>query len=132
MMTEKTEEFEEKLEIVKHQFSEVSLCNDTEEDYTFVRDHIKRLIEKAESAMDNCSSLAADTEHPRVFEVLGGLINTIGTLTQQLMDLQKKRKDIHGGSGGGSKNTQNIENAIFVGTTEELQKVIRGEISSDA
>ena len=110
--------------------SDAQLIDETEEDYRYARERIKKLIETSEIAIDSMSCLAADAEHPRAFEVLGTLIKQASEMNQQLLDLQKQRKtlvksdDSKGNDGGSTTN-----NAIFVGTTSELQKFLKGSDS---
>ena len=76
-------------------------------------------------AIDNMMALASETEHPRAFEVLAGMFKTTTDMMDQLITLQKKRKELTQSEGqkpGESGNTTN--NAIFVGSTTELQKFL--------
>ena len=101
---------------------------DAEEDYKFARERIKKLIDTSDEAISTMHALASDAEHPRAFEVLAGMIKTAADINGQLLSLQKERKKIvqeqptkgKGESGGSTTN-----NAIFVGTTTELQKLLK-------
>ncbi len=110
--------------------SDAQLIDETEEDYRYARDRIKKLIETSEIAIESMACLASDAEHPRAFEVLGTLIKQASEMNQQLLDLQKQRKELvqtedsKSGEGGSTTN-----NAIFVGTTSELQKFLQGSDS---
>jgi hypothetical protein len=106
---------------------------DAEEDYIFARQHIKKLIDTSDDAIATMHALASDAEHPRAFEVLAGMIKTAADINSQLLSLQKERKKIvqeppTGGRGESSGYTTN--NAIFVGTTTELQKLLRNNASA--
>jgi hypothetical protein len=100
-----------------------------EEDYKFARERIKKLIDTSDEAISTMHALASDAEHPRAFEVLAGMIKTAADINGQLLTLQKERKKIvqegepkgKESSGGSTTN-----NAIFVGTTTELQKLLKG------
>ena len=103
---------------------------DAEEDYKFARERIKKLIDTSDEAISTMHALASDAEHPRAFEVLAGMIKTAADINGQLLSLQKERKKIvqeqpskSKGESGGSSTTNN---AIFVGTTTELQKLLKG------
>ena len=104
-----------------------------EEDYRFARERIKKLIDTSDEAISTMHALASDAEHPRAFEVLAGMIKTAADINGQLLGLQKERKKIiqvddkHGQSV--AQSTTN--NAIFVGTTTELQKLLRGDADRD-
>jgi len=100
---------------------------DAEEDYSFARQHIKKLINTSDEAIATMHALASDAEHPRAFEVLSAMIKSAADMNSQLLALQKERKKIvqepEPGSVKGNSTTTN--NSIFVGTTTELQKLLK-------
>lgn len=98
---------------------------DTEEDYTYAREKLKRLIDQSEEAIESLLLLANDTEHPRAFEVLGQLLKGTGDITDKLLQLQKKRKELTQEESPGAANTTN--NTLFVGSTTELQKFLKNK-----
>jgi hypothetical protein len=104
-----------------------------EEDYKFARERIKKLIDTSDEAISTMHALASDAEHPRAFEVLAGMIKTAADINGQLLGLQKERKKIIQVEDKRGQpvvpNTTN--NAIFVGTTTELQKLLRGDADRD-
>lgn len=116
----------QQLQQIKTEVAQTEIVADTEEDYAYSRDKIKELITKAEEAIDNMMALASETEHPRAFEVLAGMFKTTTDMMDQLITLQKKRKELtqaeeqRATSGGNTTN-----NAIFVGSTTELQKFLK-------
>lgn len=116
----------QQLKQIKTEVAQTEIVADTEEDYVYSRDKIKELITKAEEAIDNMMALASETEHPRAFEVLAGMFKTTTDMMDQLITLQKKRKELtqaeeqKATSGGNTTN-----NAIFVGSTTELQKFLK-------
>jgi hypothetical protein len=108
----------------------VEQAHDTEEDFEYSRDKLKGLIGRAEEAIDAAMSLAMEAEHPRAFEVVSQMIKNTSDITTELLKLQKTRKELHkeaepheGHGAGGVTN-----NAIFVGSTKELQKFLKKEI----
>jgi response regulator of citrate/malate metabolism len=111
--------------------SDAQLVDETEEDYRYARERIKKLIETSEIAIDSMSCLAADAEHPRAFEVLGTLIKQAAEMNQQLLDLQKQRKTLvkSDDTNNSNEGASTTNNAIFVGTTSELQKFLKGSDS---
>jgi len=116
----------QQLQQIKTEVAQTEIVADTEEDYAYSRDKIKELITKAEEAIDNMMALASETEHPRAFEVLGQMFKTTTDMMDQLITLQKKRRDLtqtEEQKVGGGGNTTN--NAIFVGSTTELQKFLK-------
>ena len=99
------------------------IIHDTETDVNLVRETLKDLIGKSTEALEHLSVIAQETEHPRALEVLSNMIKQTGDLNGELLDVQKKRKDITQGKDAMSNTTTN--NAIFVGSTQELQKALR-------
>ena len=111
------------LEIVKDKPVVVSpKSDDVETDFETGRGELYRLLEKGNEAIDGILSLAKEGEHPRAYEVAGQLIKTQSELAQNLLDLQDKLKKIKDVKGDGPKN---VTNALFVGSTTELQKMIK-------
>jgi len=106
------------------------LVSDSEEDYKFARKKLKNLIEKAEESLERLVIVADEAEHPRAFEVLAGMLETTSNMTDKLMDLQKKRKDlVLGKKPEEEKPATNV--AVFVGTTAELQKQLSASASNN-
>lgn len=104
---------------------------DAEEDYKFARQRIKKLIDTSDEAISTMHALATDAEHPRAFEVLAGMIKTAADINGQLLTLQKERKKIvQDPEQGGGKTSTTTNNSIFVGTTTELQKLLRNNASA--
>jgi len=99
------------------------LVSDTEEDFEFARDRIKKLIGTSDEAISLMHNLAADAEHPRAFEVLGTMIKQASEMNGQLLDLQKQRKALV--KDKEKRQTSTTNNSIFVGTTSELQKLLK-------
>jgi len=112
---------------VKKGPSNDDIIEDAEEDYSFARSHIKKLINTSDEAIATMHALASDAEHPRAFEVLSNMIKSAADMNSQLLSLQKERKKIvqepEPGSVKGNSTTTN--NSIFVGTTTELQKLLK-------
>ena len=115
---------------IKKEPTQERLISDTEEDFEMARDQIKSLIDTSSEAIEQMHNLAADEEHPRAFEVLGTLIKQTAEMNGQLLDLQKQRKAlINDDSKATSTTTTN--NSIFVGTTTDLQKLLKDENGED-
>tara|TARA_B100000085_G_scaffold131622_1_gene119871 strand:- start:196 stop:714 length:519 start_codon:yes stop_codon:yes gene_type:complete len=95
-----------------------------DQDYDTSRDNYYSLIEKGQQAIDGILDIAKEGQHPRAYEVAGQLIGQVAQVTDKLQDLQKKLKDLK--ELPKTANT-NIKNALFVGSTHELQKMLRKE-----
>lgn len=96
----------------------------SEDDFNIVRTNINSLIEKGNTAIDDLLKVAKESEHPRAYEVAANMLKTLSDLNKDLIDIQKKKKEIQGPS-----NTPNdkplIDKAVFVGSTTDLVKLIR-------
>src|SRR6056300_1492073 len=96
---------------------------DIDNDYDYSRENYYNLIEKGQQAIEGILDIAKEGQHPRAYEVAGQLIGQVAQVTDKLQDLQKKLKDLKEVP---QKNT-NIKNALFVGSTAELQKMLKDE-----
>lgn len=96
-----------------------------EEDADFARKNIKELISKGTTAMDNLLQIAAASEHPRAFEVAAGLIKNLADMNKDLLDIQKKKRDLSPKSEQSNGGNVNVSNAVFVGNTNELIKLLK-------
>ena len=97
--------------------------NDIEKDYEYTRGNLYSIIEKGQEAINGILELAQDSEMPRAYEVAGQLIKSVSDATDKLMDLQKKVKDVNEDSPQKGPNT--VNNALFVGSTAELAKLLK-------
>ena len=95
---------------------------DPEIDFETGRKNLYNLIDKGNEAIDGILNLAKEGEHPRAYEVAGQLIKTVSEVSQNLLDLQDKLKKIKEVPNTGPKN---VTNALFVGSTTELQKMLK-------
>ena len=96
--------------------------DDVDTDFETGRGELYKLLEKGNQAIDGILSLAKEGEHPRAYEVAGQLIKGQSEIAQNLLDLQDKLKKIRDIKGDVPKN---VTNALFVGSTTELQKMIK-------
>ncbi len=99
--------------------------DDITRDYEYTRGNLYSIIEKGQEAIDGILELAQESEMPRAYEVAGQLIKSVSDATDKLMDLQKKLKDVNEEDTKGPTNVTN--NALFVGSTADLAKLIKGE-----
>ena len=100
-----------------------SVADDVKKDYEYTRGNLYSIIEKGQEAINGISELAQESEMPRAYEVAGQLIKNVADATDKLMDLQKKLKDIEEEKVGKSPTT--VNNALFVGSTAELAKLLK-------
>jgi len=99
--------------------------DDIEDDYKYQRDNFYNLVEKGSAAIDGILELAKESEHPRTYEVAGQLIKNVAEVTEKLGDLQEKMRRLKEVPSNAPKN---VTNALFVGSTTELQKMLKDKI----
>ena len=97
--------------------------DDITRDYEYTRGNLYSIIEKGQEAIDGILELAQESDMPRAYEVAGQLIKSVSDATDKLMDLQKKLKDVN--EEQQSKGPNTVNNALFVGSTAELAKLIK-------
>lgn len=100
-------------------------------DFEETRKNLRILLMQGEDALMGALEVAKQSEHPRAFEVVGTLIKQMADVNQQLMDLHKQKQQLDEPSGGGSKKGVTNNNAIFVGSTAELNKLIKNMSKGD-
>jgi len=116
-------EVESKIEKIKSQ------VDDIKKDYEYTRGNLYSIIEKGQEAINGILELAQESDMPRAYEVAGQLIKNVSDATDKLMDLQKKLKDIN--ETKEAKGPTNVTNALFVGSTAELQKLLKSKNIND-
>ena len=104
----------------KNQLRDVT--EDREKDYEYTRGQLYSLIDQGQEAVRDALEVAQESGHPRAFEVATNAMKQVADMTDKLMDLQKKVKDLDEEKKG-PKNVTN--NAMFVGSTAELQKMLK-------
>ncbi|MAG49567.1 terminase [Candidatus Woesearchaeota archaeon] len=132
-MNEKFDEINQSLdievqagEIVKEttkKLREINKKDDPTADYEYTRGNLYSLIEKGQEAINGILELAQEGQQPRSYEVVGQLIKSVGDVSDKLIDLQQKMKDLNKEDEKSSPTT--VNNALFVGSTAELQKLLK-------
>ena len=97
---------------------------ESDNDYKYQRENFYRLVERGQDAIDGILELAKETEHPRSYEVAGQLIKNVADVTEKLGELQLKMQKLKEVP---SNAPRNVTNALFVGSTSELQKMLKGK-----
>ena len=117
-------------EPVKPVLKEVeAIKTDTRKDYEYTRGNLYSLIEKGQEAVNGALELAQETEQARAYEVAGQLIKSVADATDKLLDLQKKLKDVEEDTKKSSPT--NVTNALFVGSTADLAKLLKQNKQQD-
>ena len=98
--------------------------DDIDKDYAYQRQNFYNLVERGQDAIEGILEIAKESEHPRTYEVAGQLIKTVAEVTEKLGDLQEKMKKLKDVPNNAPKN---VTNALFVGSTAELQRMLKGK-----
>lgn len=99
---------------------------DIEEDYQYHRELLKDLVSMGQESLQNLMMIARESEHPRAYEVTAGLLKTTGDLAKDLIELQLTMNKIENTKDGGVPQKV-VNNAILVGSTNELLERLRGK-----
>lgn len=94
--------------------------NNTSKDFEYARENLYDVIEKGQAALFDMMDVAKQSQHPRAYEVLAGMIDTLVSANKDLLDLHKKKKELF----KTDHDPKTINNNLFVGSTAELQKLI--------
>ena len=97
-----------------------------ETDFQYARENLYNLIERGQDGLEELLEIAKQSQHPRAFEVVGQMIDKLANTNKELLNLHKTKKDIQAEKTSGPTN---VTNALFVGSTSELQKLLK-EIST--
>jgi hypothetical protein len=117
IVTDKSEPIEiEDVKSVKYE------KDDLDRDYEYTRGNLYSLIEKGQEAIDGIMEISQESGSARAYEVTGQIIKSVADATDKLLDLQKKIKDIKEPK---DKGPSTVNNALFVGSTAELQKLLK-------
>ena len=99
--------------------------NEIKKDYNYTRGNLYSIIEKGQEALNGVLELAQESDQPRAYEVAGQLIKSVSDATDKLLDLQKKIKDLE--EDKSPKGPTTVNNALFVGSTAELSKMLKNK-----
>ena len=95
-----------------------------ETDFQYARENLYNLIERGQDGLEELLEIAKQSQHPRAFEVVGQMIDKLANTNKELLNLHKTKKDIQAEKTSGPTN---VTNALFVGSTIELQKLLKGK-----
>jgi hypothetical protein len=128
---EPTEEVQSTAVVVKEKKPidkiEIKLEDDLEKDYDKVRQNYEEIINKGVDAIDSILEIARESEHPRAFEVAATMIKNVADANEKLIMLQKQMREIQRASGKEPQTSTKIDKAIFVGSTADLNKMLKGK-----
>ena len=110
---------------------QTSTPTQTSDDYEYSRETYYDLIEKGKDALEDMINVARESEHPRAFEVLSGMIKNISDVNDRLMDLNKKKKDFYKNDIKQIEGNNTTNNNLFVGSTTDLQRMLKNVSDND-
>ena len=113
----------EEIEVVKEPKGDLKKKEDPQEDYEYTRGELYTLISKGQEAVQGALEVAQESGHPRAYEVAVAAMKHVADMTDKLIDLQKKMKDLDAPVKG--KGPTTVNNTMFVGSTADLQKMIK-------
>ena len=120
----------QKTEVVPYSPTDKSnLESDLDQDYEESRKTYKELVQKGNDAIDHLLAIATDTEHPRAFEVVATLIKNTAEANEKLLTMQKAVRDMKNIKQNNSG--MNVDKAIFIGSTKELNKLLKAQKNGD-
>jgi hypothetical protein len=96
---------------------------DINSDYKYQRDNLYALVERGQDAIEGILNIARESDQPRAYEVAGNLIKNVADVTDKLMILQEKMKNVKSEKPNGPRN---VTNTLYVGSTADLQKLLKG------
>lgn len=99
----------------------VLVTDPIQDDASFARENIRELISKGNDAMDNLLHVAKESEHPRAYEVAANMLKNLAEMNKDLLEIQKRKRDLE----PKKNNDVNIDKAVFIGSTEDLIKMIK-------
>ena len=129
-LTPEVEVVEETSNVIQREKPSRLTQDDIEKDYEYTRGNLYSIIEKGQEAINGILEIAQESEMPRAYEVAGQLIKSVSDATDKLLDLQQKLKDVN--EEKEKKGPNNVTNALFVGSTADLAKLIKQQnVKSD-
>ena len=120
------EEKKEKLPALQAHYNEPDLKQDLTDAYQQSRENLQGLIDQGQEAMHEILNIAKAGQHPRAFEVYGTLLKNVVDANKELLSIQKQMRDMDENTKKDKSGT-NIDKAIFIGSTAELNKLIKGK-----
>ena len=112
------------VEVINKPTLNVTHSEKIEDDYDHARENLRKLLLDGQKALQTALAVAEQSEHPRAIEVVGNLMKQLADINQQLLDLHQQKKKLDDPGKDASKQVTN-NNAIFVGSTTELNKMIK-------
>jgi hypothetical protein len=117
-------EIKDETNLKENELLVVDTRNAVEVDTDVARDNIKELLNKGNKAVEELAVVARDSQHPRAYEVMAGMLKNLADMNKDLLEIQKRKKDLMISSDNKAGEV-NVNNALFVGSTTELLKLLK-------
>jgi hypothetical protein len=117
-------EIKDETQLKSNELLVVDTRNPVETDTDIARENIKDLLNKGNKAVEELAVVARDSQHPRAYEVMAGMLKNLADMNKDLLEIQKRKKDLMVSSDNKAGEV-NVNNALFVGSTAELMKLLK-------
>ncbi len=118
-------EIKDETNLKQNELLVVDTRNAVEVDTDVARENIKELLDKGNKAVEELAVVARDSQHPRAYEVMAGMLKNLADMNKDLLEIQKRKKDLMVSSDSKASGDVNVNQAVFVGSTAELMKLIK-------
>jgi hypothetical protein len=118
----------EKLPVVQQNYNEPDIKQDLTDAYQQSKENLQGIIDQGKDAMEEILQIAKAGQHPRAFEVYGTLLKNMVDANKELLNIQKQMRDMDENAKKATSSGPNIDKAIFVGSTSELSKLLKGKM----
>jgi hypothetical protein len=118
-------EIKDETNLKENELLVVDTRNAVEVDTDVARDNIKELLDKGNKAVEELAVVARDSQHPRAYEVMAGMLKNLADMNKDLLEIQKRKKDLLVSNEKKSTGDVNVDKALFVGSTADLMKLLK-------
>jgi hypothetical protein len=118
-------EIKDETNLKQNELLVVDTRNAVEVDTDVARDNIKELLDKGNKAVEELAVVARDSQHPRAYEVMAGMLKNLADMNKDLLEIQKRKKDLLISNEKKSTGDVNVDKALFVGSTADLMKLLK-------
>lgn len=118
-------EIKDETQLKENELLIVDTRNAVETDSDVARENLKDLLNKGNRAVDELAVVARDSQHPRAYEVMAGMLKNLADMNKDLLEIQKRKKDLLVTNDRKSVGDVNVDKALFVGSTADLMKLLK-------
>jgi hypothetical protein len=118
-------EIKDETQLKENELLVVDTRNAVETDSDIARENLKDLLSKGSKAVEELAVVARDSQHPRAYEVMAGMLKNLADMNKDLLEIQKRKKDLLVTNERKTAGDVNVDKALFVGSTAELMKLLK-------